>query len=88
MKKKNDKENIENICQDFVSNIFSECQTKNKNTYHLKVCQDFVSDIFSECKRRNSNLIHACQGFVGDLFDSCLEDQVIKHKKYWNYVYI
>ena len=82
IEKKNDKENIENICQDFVSNIFSECQTKNKNTYTLKVCQDFVSDIFSECKRRNSNLIHACNDFVGDPFDSCLEDQVIKRKKY------
>ena len=80
--KKNDKENIENICQDFVSNIFSECQTKNQNTYTLKVCQDFVSDIFSECKRRNSNLNHACKDFVGDPFDSCLEDQVIKRKKY------
>ena len=82
IEKKNDKENIENICQDFVSNIFSECQTKNQNTYTLKVCQDFVSDIFSECKRRNSNLIHACNDFVGDPFDSCLEDQVIKRKKY------
>jgi hypothetical protein len=82
IEKKNDKENIENICQDFVSNIFSECQTKNKNTYTLKVCQDFVSDIFSECKRRNSNLNHACKDFVGDPFDSCLEDQVIKRKKY------
>ena len=80
--KKNDKENIENICQDFVSNIFFECQTKNQNTYTLKVCQDFVSDIFSECKRRNSNLNHACKDFVGDPFDSCLEDQVIKRKKY------
>ena len=76
------KENIENICQDFVSNIFFECQTKNQNTYTLKVCQDFVSDIFSECKRRNSNLNHACKDFVGDPFDSCLEDQVIKRKKY------
>ena len=82
IEKKNDKENIENICQDFVSNIFSECQTKNQNTYTLKVCQDFVSDIFSECKRRNSNLNHACKDFVGDPFDSCLEDQVIKRKKY------
>ena len=70
--------NLDNICKDFVENVFDTCQKKVQNNSLNKVCEDFVMNIFDECRDRNKkNNIKTCQDFVNDVFDFCLK----KNKK-------
>ena len=66
--------NIDNICKDFVSNVFETCQKKIQNNSLPKICEDFVKNIFDECRDRNKiQNIKICQDFVSDVFDFCLK---------------
>ena len=79
----NNNNDIDNICKNFVSNVFEECLYRHNNKHFYNVCQKFVSDLFDDCLKRvnNEKNLKMCNNFVEDVFDSCLNKYRRQQKK-------